>query len=262
MIQKTVDQHSRGIRQALKARTLTVGSWLQLASPAAAEIMANVGYQWLGLDCEHTSSSLATVENVCRAIRGRGPSLLVRISRCDTLEIRKALDVGADGVIVPMVETVEQARQAVAAAKYPPQGIRGYCFGRMNNWGIDFDEHAREANENAAVALMIESRKGVENVQAIAAAPGVDALFIGPYDMSGSYGVPGEVDHPAVVQGRQKVLEAARQAGISAGIHIVKPTEKNYRQALADGFTFVCLGGDVMFLNEAARQSFSFIQER
>lgn len=249
------------LKRALQARELTVGSWLQLASPAAAEILANVGYEWLGLDCEHTSADASTVENVCRAVYGRGPSLMVRVAHCDTMEIRQALDVGANGVIVPLVETAEQARHAVAAAKYPPDGIRGYCFGRMNDWGVSFEDYAREANANVAVVVMIESRRGVENVDEIAAVPGVDALFIGPYDLSGSYGVAGRLDHPAVMNGRRAVLEAADKAGISAGLHLVRATEESYNRAVSDGFTFICLDGDIIFLDKAARQGFQYFQK-
>jgi len=246
------------IRGALKQRRLTVGSWLQLGSPAAAEILADVGYEWLGLDCEHTSADTATIEAVCRAVYGRGPALLVRVPQCDTMEIRKALDVGAHGVIVPMVHSVDEARRAVAAAKYPPEGVRGYCFGRMNEWGSDFEAYVRTANDKIAVVLMIESREGVENVEKIAAVPGVDGLFIGPYDLSGSYGVVGQMNHPSVLNGRKKVVEASRQAGIAAGIHLVRATEAAFQEAVADGFTFICLDGDIIFLDRAARIGASF----
>jgi 2-keto-3-deoxy-L-rhamnonate aldolase RhmA len=247
------------IRSALRQRKLTVGSWLQLASPGAAEILANVGYDWLGLDCEHTAADTATVENIARAVFGRGPSLLVRVKNCETLEIRRALDMGAQGVIVPMIETPEQAKQAVAAAKYPPEGVRGFCFGRMNDWGAKFDEYAQKANAQIAVVAMIESRKGVENVDAIASVPGIDGLFIGPYDLSGSYGAAGCMNHPGVLNGRKRVVEAAAQAGISAGLHLVRVTRETYECAIAEGFTFVCLDGDIIFLDQAARERFSYI---
>lgn len=242
------------IRSALKSRTMTVGSWLQLGSAAAAEILANVGFDWLGIDCEHTSSSIGTVEDICRAVYGRGPAVLVRVSSCDTLEIRKALDVGASGVIVPLVETVEQARQAVAAAKYPPVGVRGYAFTRMNDWGVSFDDYAREANERTSVILMIETKRAVENVDAIAAVEGVDALFIGPYDLSGSYGVPGQLDHPDVQRARLAVLTAARKAGISAGLHLIRASEESFSQTIEEGFTFLCQDADTILLNDAGRK--------
>jgi 2-keto-3-deoxy-L-rhamnonate aldolase RhmA len=247
------------IRQALVQRNLTIGSWLQLGSPGAAEILANAGYEWLGLDCEHTAASTEVIEQVSRAIHGRGPALLVRVTHCDTLEIRRALDVGANGIIVPLVESVDDARRAVAAAKYPPQGVRGYCFGRMNNWGVDFDSYAVQANNRTAVVLMIESRAGVENVDAIASVPGVDGLFIGPYDLSGSYGIVGQMDHPLMKEARQRILNAARKAGISAGAHLVKSTVETYQEAIQDGLTFICLDGDIIFLERAAHNGISYI---
>jgi len=120
---------------ALHARTPTIGSWLQTGSAAAAEILAHASFAWLGLDCEHTSADITTVEQIARALGGRDTALLVRVSHSDPIKIRRCLDVGAGGVIVPMVESAAQARQAVLAAKYPPVGTRGYGFGRMNEWG-------------------------------------------------------------------------------------------------------------------------------
>lgn len=250
------------VAAALRARQVTYGSWIQLASPGVAEILANAEYDWIGLDCEHTAADIATVEAVARAVYGRGSSLLVRVSRCDTVEIRKCLDVGAHGVIVPLVETVEEAERAVAAAKYPPRGVRGFCFGRMNNWGVDFDSYVKEANDRVAVVLMIESKTGVENVEKIAAVPGVDGLFIGPYDLSGSYGVPGETGHPLVQEARLRVVEAARKAGISSGQHLVRSTPEIREKAVADGLTFICLDGDIIFLEQAARTTLQTTEKK
>ena len=243
------------LRAALQQRRPILGSWLQTGSPAAAEILANTGFAWLGLDCEHTSADIATVESIARALHGRDTALLVRVSQGDTLEIRKCLDVGAGGVIVPLVETAEQAKLAVAAAKYPPIGRRGFCFGRMNDWGVRFDEYARTANDHTVVIAMIESRKGVENIDDILSVEGLDGIFIGPYDLSGSYGVPGELQHPSVLQARQRILDACKQAGKTAGQHIVHSDSTQLEAALRAGFTFICLDADIIFLNRAARQA-------
>lgn len=241
------------LKEALTQRQPIIGSWLQTGAPAAAEILANAGYAWLGLDCEHTSADFSVVEGIARALHGRGAALLVRVSQRDTLEIRKCLDIGAAGVIVPLVETADQARLAVAAAKYPPSGCRGFCFGRMNEWGMNFDAYARSANDQTVVIVMIESRQGVEQIDDILAVDGVDGVFIGPYDLSGSYGVPGQLQHELVRNARDRVLRACRAAGKSAGQHIVHSSPEQIEAALAAGFTFICLDADIIMLDRAAR---------
>lgn len=245
------------LRQALDLRQPIFGSWLQTGSPAAAEILAGAGFAWLGLDCEHTSADLGTVETMARALHGRDTALLVRVSRPDTLEIRKCLDVGASGVIVPLVEHADQARLAVAAAKYPPQGERGFCFGRMNEWGQRFDDYVRTANERTVVIAMIESRQGVENIHEILRVPGINGVFIGPYDLSGSYGVPGQVQHELVTQACGKVVAACRAAGKAAGQHLVRSDPVQVEASLANGFTFICLDADIIFLSQAAASAVS-----
>lgn len=172
----------------------------------------------------------------------------VRVRENDTLCIRQALDAGASGVIVPLVDTAEDARRAVAAAKYPPAGVRGFAFCRANGYGRDFEHYVRRANDDTMVVVMIESREAVENIEAIMAVPGVDGAFIGPYDLSGSYNVPGETSHPLVLEARQKVIEACEDSGKAAGIHIVKPDQEALAEVQGDGFTFVAFGGDTIFL--------------
>jgi len=239
------------LRKRLQQGKIILGSWLQMGSPVAAEILARLGYEWLGIDCEHTDTSLADVTAMCRAVQGFGTGMLVRVRECDTLAIRQALDVGAEGVIVPLVSTSEEASRAVAAAKYPPRGIRGYCFGRMNNWGMDFDKYAASANEKTVVIVMIESAKAVDNIKEILAVDGVDGIFIGPYDLSGSYGVSGQTNHPKVMAARRRVLEACASAGKPAGIHLVKASRQDVRRAVAEGFRFICIDADIIFLSQA-----------
>lgn len=242
------------LHEALRRRRLTWGSWIQTGSPAAVEILANAGYDWLGIDCEHTAISVADVEHFCRARAGRGTALLVRVRCAEPLAIRQALDVGADGVIVPMVESRDEAEAIVAAAKYPPHGRRGYCFGRMNDWGTAFDDYAHKANESVSVIAMIETKRGVENVEGILAVDGIDGVFIGPYDLSGSYGVPGQTGHVLVRDARRRVLMACAAAGKTAGLHIVNSSPEQIETAVTEGFTFICLDADIIHLNRSGQE--------
>jgi 2-keto-3-deoxy-L-rhamnonate aldolase RhmA len=251
---------ANAVRQALLERRVTIGTWIQVAHPAVAEILAQAGFDWIAADCEHADIDVAAFGNLARAMAARGVTPLARVRENDTLAIRRMLDMGAAGVIVPLVNTPEDAEEAVRAAKYPPRGKRGYCFARMNNYGEDFDQYARQANRNTAVVVMIETRQAVENIGPILAVDGVDGVFIGPYDLSGSYGIPGQTDDPLVVGACRQVLAACTEAGKSAGIHIVIPTADAIRTAVADGFTFLAVGMDTVFLRNASTTALSFAE--
>lgn len=235
-------------------RELTKGTWIQIGHPAIAEILANAGFEWIAVDCEHTDIDVKGFSEIARGMYARGAVPMVRVRENDTLAIRQVLDLGAQGIIVPLVNSAEEAKKAVQAAKYPPQGVRGFCFSRMNNWGVDFDDYAKQANEDMAVVVMIESKQAVENIDLILEVEGVDGVFIGPYDMSGSYGVIGQTAHPIVLKACNTVVKACEKHKKSAGLHIVKPTKENIKIAVEDGFTFLALGIDAVFLNQTARE--------
>ena len=243
------------VRQALLERRLCIGTWIQIGHPAVAEVLAQAGFDWLCVDAEHTDIGLGEFAAVARGMHGRGPVPLVRVRENDTLAIRQMLDLGALGVIVPLVNSAAAAAAAVQAAKYPPQGVRGFAFHRGNNWGADFADYASTANAEIAVVVMIESKEAVESIDAILAVEGVDGVFIGPYDMSGSYGMPGRTADPVIQRACARVVEACRRAGKSAGIHVVLPTPESIGQALRQGFTFLAVGVDTIFLSQGAKQA-------
>ena len=240
--------------EALRSRRLAVGTWLQINNATAAEVLANAGFAWIAIDIEHTDIDITSLTSLLRGMYGRGAAPVARVATNDVLEIRRALDAGASGVLVPFVSTPEEARRAVAAAKYPPAGIRGFSFSRANNWGVDFAADARTANEETAVIVMIESRQGADNIRDIAAVPGVDGVFIGPYDLSGSFGIPGQIEAPVVRDACARVLEACAAAGKSAGILVTNPTAETIAKAVRDGYTLLALGLDTLFLDRGARQ--------
>lgn len=243
------------VRKALLERKLTIGTWIQIGHPAVAEIFSNAGSDWIAVDCEHTDISIGVFTEMARGMYGRGTVPLARVRENDTLAIRQALDAGAQGVIVPLINSAEEARKAINAAKYPPEGMRGFAFCRANNWGADFDRYVKTANEDVAVVAMIESRQAVENIDEILAVEGIDGIFIGPYDMSGSYGIIGQISHHKMKDACMVVVEACKRHKKSAGLHIVIPTDKSIRSAIEDGFTFIALGTDGVFLEKSARNA-------
>ena len=229
---------------------LSIGSWCGIGHPAVADMLARAGFEWLALDCEHGEAENADIGNFCRACRQYGSRPYVRVKSNDLMSIRRALDLGADGVIVPLVNSAAEAERAVQAANYPPRGVRGFAWHRGNAWGEDFDAYA--AKFRPVVIVMIESAAAVSEIDDIMKVDGVDGCLIGPYDLSGSYGIPGQTDSPIVTEACAKVAKAAVAAGKMAGSHIVVPTPERISLALKQGYSLLALGVDEWFLRNGA----------
>ena len=227
----------------------TFGSWLMTPNHVSAEIMAGNGFDWLVVDCEHTDITLESVSKFCLAVRGQSTPLLARVRECDNLAIRQVLDIGVDGIIVPLINNAKEAALAVSSAKFPPDGIRGFSFGRSNNWGSNFDEYVTEANNRTVVIVMIESVEAVENIYEILEVDGIDGVFIGPYDLSGSYGVVGQTSHPKIMAARKRVIDACTKTKKSAGIHLLYADHDSIQTAIQQGFTFIALDTDVTYIS-------------
>lgn len=234
------------------------GSWVQIGHPANAEILAAAGFEFLALDCEHGEATEGDVGNFVRACNQFHVKPFVRVRENATLPIRRALDLGAAGVIVPLVNSAAEAQSAVAAANYPPKGIRGFAWQRGNLWGREFDRYA--ATFRPTVIVMIESQMAVEAIDDILAVDGVDGCLIGPYDLSGSYGIVGQTGSSVIVEACAKVAAACRRAGKVAGSHIVTPDETNVKTALAQGYTLIALGMDTYFLQQGAANAMKIIR--
>jgi len=235
-------------KEKFKTNSAVIGSWLQIPAPSIAEIAAQQGIDWIAVDMEHTEISYETLADIFRALNGSKTSPLVRVRTNNALDIRRALDVGAEGIIVPLVHSAEEAERAVSYCKYPPEGVRGYAFCRANNWGDDFDNYVKEANHKTAVYVMAESREAVENIESILKVEGIDGVFIGPYDLSASYGVVGQTGHSLVKKGCDIILEACKAHGKIAGIHMVIPDENAVRENIKKGFRLIAVGIDTLFL--------------
>jgi len=232
-----------------------VGGWLQIGHPASAEVHARAGFDWVCVDLEHGAIDLESMAGVFRSLSGSDCVPAVRAPANDPVWIRRSLDAGARAVVVPMIASAEEAERAVCAAKYPPRGERGFGFCRANAHGADFAEYARRANDDVAVVLQIEHIRAIENLEAIAAVDDVDALFIGPYDLSGSLGVPGQLDHPAVRAALERFRAVCAARGMAMGMHLVRPTAEAVRGSLAEGYRLLALGLDTVLMESAAAQA-------
>lgn len=246
------------LRKALRERKVILGAWVQVGHPAVAEILAGAGFDWVCVDLEHGAIGIETMTDLFRTMAAFDCVPVVRVPANDPVWIHRCLDAGAKGLIVPMVNTPEEAAAAVREAKYPPRGKRGYGYARANAYGARFDAYARAANEEIAVIAQVEHKDAIANLEAILDVEGVDGTFIGPYDLSGSFGVPGGLNQPTVRKALANYRAVCRRRGKAMGLHVVRPNEKSIRQAVRDGYTLIALGLDTLFLEEGARAALSF----
>ena len=205
------------VKQMLREGKATCGSWVSLCSPMSAEVMGLLGFDWLLIDMEHGAGDYQTLVHQLQAIGCAGDSEpIVRVQWNDPVILKRVLDAGARGVMVPGIKTVEEARRAIAAIKYPPQGFRGIASVRGGKFGLDTG-YLKESNEQIAMFLQIETREAVQNIEAILALPGIDVCFIGPNDLSADMGHTGDMGHAEVVAAIKKVEDAANARKIPLG---------------------------------------------
>jgi 2-keto-3-deoxy-L-rhamnonate aldolase RhmA len=241
-------------KQKLGTGQAVLGGWIMIGHPAVAEIMAGEGFDWIAVDLEHTSTGLNDLEAIALALKGTSCDLLVRLHSCDAVQAKLALDIGAGGIIVPAVNTPAQAAQAVAIAKFPPQGVRGASLCRATDYGRNFNAYYQQHNDKVMVVVMLENHLGVAQVDGILATEGVDAAFIGPYDLSASMGLAGQLQHPEVLAAQQKVLTACLRHGVAPGIHVVSTEPEELQHCLGQGFRFVACGLDTLYLQQGCRK--------
>ena len=231
----------------------SVGTWTMIGHPVVAEILAQAGFDWVVLDVEHGVMDWPRVLGQVQAVQGQGCAAICRIPVNAPEHFKWALDSGAEGVMVPMVRTAEDARQAVTFAKYPPDGIRGVGVCRAHGYGATFQSYVEHANDETLVILQIEHIDAVNNIDEICAVSGIDAVFIGPYDLSGTMGLMGQVHHPEVEAAVKRVCDAARVADIAVGLLIAEPRPGELAQRIAEGFHFISVGLDTLLLVRGAQ---------
>lgn len=234
---------------------VSIGTWMSMAHVSIAEILTSAGYDWVVIETEHTAIDVSEVLKLIIAIEGRGGVPLVRLAWNDPIQCKAVLDSGAAGVIVPMINTRADAELAVKSAKYPPLGFRGVGLARAQGYGQNFTEYVREANDATLLMVQIEHIDAVRNIEDILSVPGIDGTFIGPYDLSLSMGIPGQLQHPDLVAAKKRVLDATLARGIVAGMHLVHPDRApdEIERCVLDGYRFIALGTDILFLGDSAR---------
>jgi len=240
------------VRNKLRAGEPTLGCFLGLGSPNVAELLAHAGFNWLVVETEHNGLDSAEIQHMLMAINGTEAVPLVRIPSANPVYIQRALDIGAMGIVVPMVRTAEEARAIVAATRYPPQGTRSFGPLRASHYTFDNADYLARANDHMLVMLIVETKEAVENLEAIAAVPGIDALFLGPFDLCLSLGLnPMLQPFPEVEAVIKRMLAVGMELGVAAGMGVTTPDQ--LCQRLSQGFTMLAYGSDYTILACGAR---------
>jgi 4-hydroxy-2-oxoheptanedioate aldolase len=246
------------VLRKLRAGEPSVGTWLSCGDSLTAELMAHVGFDWLVINTEHEAIDVKTMQTMLQAIATTETIPLVRVVWNDVLSIKQPLDCGAYGLVIPMVNTREEAIRAVQCCRYPPQGIRG--LGGMRRTLYGGADYAAHANEEIAVIVQIESARALANAEAILSVAGIDAFFIGPNDLAASMGLPTGLDnrHPEFLQAIDHLLALGKKHGVPAGIHTGSPEAAN--EMIARGFQFLAMNSDMGFMVQAARADWARVE--
>jgi 4-hydroxy-2-oxoheptanedioate aldolase len=233
-------------KAALAENRQQIGLWCSLASPISTEIVAGSGFDWLLLDMEHSANDLRDIYGQLQAMSEGSAHAMVRVPSDEPITIKRILDTGVQSLMIPNIDDADQARRAVAATRYAPRGVRGFSQApRAARFGRIPDYHAR-CEAEIFVAVQVESRRALDNLDAIAAVEGVDGVFIGPGDLSTSLGYLGQQGHPEVVSTIEAAVARIVRAGKQAGI--LTPSEELARRYIAAGTRFTAVGSDMGLL--------------
>ena len=237
------------LKSRLRNRETLVGTIVTLSSPVVAELLSNAGFDWLFIDVEHSPLDWQAAQALLQAARC---PCVIRVPLCDEISIKKALDIGADGIIVPQVNSRAEAERVVQYAKYPPLGARGVGVARAQGYGPRFQEYVSRANDEVAVIVQAEHIEAVNHIHDIARVAGIDAVLVGPYDLSTSMGKPGQVTDPTVLDAIARVKTECDACNTPLGIFGMTP--EAVKPYMGAGYSLIAVGVDTVLLANAASQ--------
>jgi len=253
-------ERSIELKKRLGEGKAVVGAWITILSPAATEILGGVGFDWLVIDAEHAPFTLEGIERSLTALSGRKAVPIVLVPGNDERIIGQVLDLGAEGVLVPRVRSSEEAWRAVAACKYPPEGVRGFGLRHTSNYLHDADQYIKTTNSGVLIAIEIEHIEAVERLSQILAVPGIDLVFIEPMDLSASLGLPGKLSHPRVTEAIERAIDNAQQAGIPV-CFLASESPETHQQLAPRGCTVIRAGTDYLLLRRAATDTLDLFHQ-
>lgn len=252
----------RSLRARLRAGETLIGSWISSGSPVVAELMAATGFDFVCVDVEHSAVDLTQAQALFQAVKSGNPGCeaMVRLHGIDYAFVKRYLDSGARGVVAPLVRTRKEAECLVTAVKYPPEGNRGVGFCRANKYGLELQSEFDRANGMNLIVAQIEHIDAVENIDEILTVPGLDAVFIGPYDLSASMGLTAQFDHPDYLATRDRILSACNRHDVAPGIHVVPTNPSQVLARIEEGYRFIAYSLDITMLLTACTEGLETIR--
>jgi 2-keto-3-deoxy-L-rhamnonate aldolase RhmA len=253
-------QRRAHLKQKLRNRERFFAGWVSYAHPSITETFASAEFDVIFIDMEHSTISIEQGQRIIAACQGDNVPCVPRPVSHSNDYIKPLLESGADGMLIQMVETSEQVEQLVSFIKYPPVGHRTYGVNRAHVYGLDFDDYIYSWNQTSVFMLQIESALGVKNIEQLLAYDEVDGVMIGPLDLAGSLGVPGQTKHPLVLEASQQVIRACKQYGKSCGTQVAEANHAEIESLFSLGYTYAILGSDLFVLTKWASDMRSLIQ--
>ena len=247
------------LKKKIKNGELLLGGWITLYHPAIAEIFSNANFDWIAVDLEHSVITMSEAEELIRIIELKGVSPLVRLSSIDADQIKRIMDAGAHGIIIPMIKSVNDIDDVNRCLLYPPRGIRGVGLARAQQYGANFDEYINNFNDEVVIIPQIEHIDSVSNIETILSHESVDAFLLGPYDLTASMGIPGQFENKDYVEAINLVMSTAERLGKSGGIHIIEPDPIELKNRINGGFKFIAFSLDIRILDSVLNKSLSEI---
>ncbi len=257
---KNFSHKKSSLKKKLSQKKLSIGSWLTIPHPTIVEIMSSANFEWLTIDIEHSAIDFETVQNLIGHIQANDMEALVRVSKNDEVIIKRVMDAGANGVVVPMVKNAEEAREAVSYVKYPPFGTRGVGLSRAQHYGVNFESYKEWVQNESIVIVQIEHIEAVNNLKEILDVEGVDGIIVGPYDLSASMGKPGMFDDDDVIEVLKRIDKITLNKNKPLGFHVISSNHKKMLEKISKNYTFLAFSLDFFFLGDKARDEMNLLK--
>jgi 2-dehydro-3-deoxyglucarate aldolase len=249
------------LKSKLQARDVVFGSWVSFSHPSITEIFVDQDFDFHAIDMEHTTISLEQAQRIIAASQASGIPCLPRPDSFDSSAIKPLLDSGADGLIVPLIQNETECNFTSNQIKFPPLGTRSFGVNRAHGYGRIFDNYLRTWNENSVYIAQIETKQGVMNIDSILQNENLDGVMIGPYDLSGSLGVPGKLNHPSLIEAERLTIEACQKYGKACGTQVANFSAESVEVSLSKGYTFIVASSDLFILSSWAESAGQLIRE-
>lgn len=259
---KNFEHNKSPLKSKLRNNELSIGSWLTIPHQGVVEILGTSGFEWLTIDIEHSAINIETVQNLIGHIQGNHMEALVRVSKNDEVIIKRVMDAGANGIIVPMVKNAEEARKAVSYVKYPPIGKRGVGLSRAQHYGVSFESYKQWVQEESIVIVQVEHIDAVNNLREILDVEGVDGIIVGPYDLSASMSKPGMFNDDDVKEVLKRIDKITLEKNKPLGFHVIDSDHAKMIEKVDKGYSFLAFSLDFFFLGDKARDEMESLKSK